>query len=430
MPKLKVLICGAGIAGNALAGWLSNLDHDITVIERFPSLRASGLQVDLRGHGVEVMKRMGIEKVVRAKTVNEPGMELVDSSGKSRAYFPANRTGQGPQAFTSEFEIMRGDLCRILYNVARPRVKFQWGISVQNLDDKGDFVEVLFSDGTTDRFDLVVGADGISSRTRRMMLGPGTPDMIDYIGVCISYFTIAREAQPGEEWTAKGYFGTGKRWILTRRNDPHRLQVYLGCDAVRLQDVKKGDVAEEKKALQRIFQGIGWEIAGILKSLGDTDDLYCERIGVVKMPSWSSNRVVLVGDAAHCPTPNAGMGVTSSLVGAYVLAGEIGHAQSDTDLLSALKAYDQKYRPFIDRLQHGISSKKSWLRKLFDNIVATPFGVRVLYWFITLIGLLRLDIVMKFFGHEDTKTWPLPDYKITCASGDEGEEEEDGEDRT
>jgi 2-polyprenyl-6-methoxyphenol hydroxylase-like FAD-dependent oxidoreductase len=59
---MKVLIIGEGIAGNALAFWLSKLGHDVTVFEWFPSLRATGLQIDLRGHGIEVLRRMGLEK--------------------------------------------------------------------------------------------------------------------------------------------------------------------------------------------------------------------------------------------------------------------------------------------------------------------------------------------------------------------------------
>jgi 2-polyprenyl-6-methoxyphenol hydroxylase-like FAD-dependent oxidoreductase len=82
MPHLKVLISGAGIAGNALAFWLSKLRHSVTVIERFSNLRASGLQVDLRGHGIEVLKRMGLEGAFHSKAVPERGMQIVDSSGR------------------------------------------------------------------------------------------------------------------------------------------------------------------------------------------------------------------------------------------------------------------------------------------------------------------------------------------------------------
>lgn len=65
MAPLKVLICGAGITGNTLAFWLSKTGHEVMVIEHFPGLRATGLQVDLRGPGIQVLKRMGLEESLR-----------------------------------------------------------------------------------------------------------------------------------------------------------------------------------------------------------------------------------------------------------------------------------------------------------------------------------------------------------------------------
>jgi 2-polyprenyl-6-methoxyphenol hydroxylase-like FAD-dependent oxidoreductase len=81
MPPMRILITGAGVAGNTLAFWLSRLGHNVTVIERSPALRTSGLQVDLRGHGVEVLRRMGLEDAFLAKKAPEQGIEVVDKRG-------------------------------------------------------------------------------------------------------------------------------------------------------------------------------------------------------------------------------------------------------------------------------------------------------------------------------------------------------------
>ena len=92
MAQLKVLISGAGIAGNALAFWLLKLGHSVTVVERFPALRTSGLQVDLRGYGIQVLKLMGLEQAFRSKSAPEQGLQVVDKSGRRWAYFPANKS--------------------------------------------------------------------------------------------------------------------------------------------------------------------------------------------------------------------------------------------------------------------------------------------------------------------------------------------------
>ena len=135
MAPLKILICGGGLAGNALAFWLSKLGHDVTVVERWPSLRATGLQIDLRGSGIKVLKRMGLEEAFRARSVQEQGLEFVNSSGKQKAYFPANKTGQGLQSFTTDYEIMRGDLCRLFHDATKDRVKYIFGMTVKSFEE-------------------------------------------------------------------------------------------------------------------------------------------------------------------------------------------------------------------------------------------------------------------------------------------------------
>lgn len=420
MINLKILICGGGIAGNAVAFWLSKLGHDVTLIERLPSLRSTGLQLDLRGHGVEVMRRMGLEQAFRAKTVNEQGLQIVDRTGKVRAYFPANRTGKGLQSFTTDFEIMRGDFVQILYNATREKAKYVFGISVESFEQYESSVEVLFSDGKRDRFDLLVGADGQGSHTRRMMLGPGKPDPIHFLGQYMGYFTIPRDIQEGEEYIATSYVAPGKRFLLTRRHNPHQVQVYMSCDSTRLKNITRGDVEKEKEAMAEIFLGAGWQTPQILEALKLADDFYLERPGVVRLDTWSNCRVVLVGDAAYCPTANTGMGTTSSLVGAYILAGEIakhcGNSGTKDDLPTALSAYERKFRPFMDQVQHAVAEDShDWM------MPTGTIGIAILNFVVGIAAFLRLDILGRFVLREDVKNWALPDYnEMVC--GDDCEE--------
>lgn len=98
MAPLKVLIVGGGIAGPALAHWLLRVDADVTIIERSPQMRASGQQVDIRAQGVQMIKKMGIEAAIRAASVPETRAQLVDRSGRTKAFFPAIRSGTGKQS--------------------------------------------------------------------------------------------------------------------------------------------------------------------------------------------------------------------------------------------------------------------------------------------------------------------------------------------
>lgn len=425
-PHLKILISGAGIAGNALAFWLTRLGHDVTVVERYSVLRTSGLQLDLRGPGIEVLKRMGLEQAFRAKSAPEQGMQFVDSKGRQRAYFPASESGgKEAQGFTSEFEIMRGDLCRLFYEASTSPArnngaKYKFGTAIESFDQDDSSVEVRFENGEKDRYDLLVGADGQWSRTRRMMLGWGTgsgglphADGLHPVeGLYFAYFTMRRPVQAGEKYVATSYLAPGKRGIMTRRHSPNEMQVMLSCksDSDRLKNAQRGDVEEEKRAFAEIFQGAGWQTEELLKSMKEADDFYCERLGLVKLDSWSRGRVTLVGDAAYCPTVLTGMGTTSAVVGAYILAGEIGkafgkHKGSDS-ISTALETYEAKFRPFMDGQQKGVLESSA---RQFD-MLGSAFSITIIYWAVSLASFFRLGAGM--FGIRETvKGWELPRYE-------------------
>jgi 2-polyprenyl-6-methoxyphenol hydroxylase-like FAD-dependent oxidoreductase len=415
MAKLKILICGGGLAGNALAFWLSKQQHDVTVLERFPELRLTGLQIDIRGHGVEVMKRMGLEKEFLAQAVQEQGLEFVNSSGNRKAYFPANKGSEGLQGFTTDHEIMRGDFCRMVYNAVDGRAKYVFGKTVQSFEQKDGFIEVLYSDGGKENFDLLVGADGQWSHTRTMMLGPDYPNPVTFLGVHVAYFTIPLQAREGEAYKATGYFAPGKRVLFTRRHRADRIQIYMISQvrSERLQNARRNDVDEEKAAFEEVFRGAGWKADQILQWLKESEDFYCERLSTVKLPFWCDGRVALLGDAAYCPSAATGMGTTSAIVGAYVLAGEIGKhcAGSGTKqaLPSALKSYDQKFRPFMAQVQDGINPESGYWTKL----PTSPLGIALLNFFLGLAAFFRLNAFATYVDKEDVKGWSLPDYEGT-----------------
>lgn len=463
--NLKILISGSGIAGNALAFWLTRLGHHVTIIEKFPGLRATGLQyvhprrptslqpegrymshnetdqphrLDIRGAGIEVMKRMNLEEAFRAKRVPEEGMQVVDSKGRQRAWFPATTPKSGGrQGFTSEYEIMRGDICHILHdaaliNTTRTGVKNSgkliYGTSIKSLEQKADAVKVKFEDGSTGLYDLLVGADGQWSRTRRMMLAedpspsktekPHSDGFHPISGLYFSYFTMQQSIQEGEGYMATSYLTSQRRGIMTRRHSPNEIQVMLSCrnDSDELRNIPRGDVRAEKQAMANIFRGAGWQSDQIVEGMKEAPDFYCERLGLVKLSSWSCGRVTLVGDAAYCPTVLTGMGTTCAMVGAYILAGEIGrhagrsHGKGSADGLAvALKSYEDKFRPFMDQVQSGVveSSTRQWM---FAN---SPMQVGI---FNLLMGVAsffakRMNIVEAFGIKEMIKGWELPMYE-------------------
>lgn len=264
----------------------------------------------------------------------------------------------------------------------------------------------------------LVGADGQWSRIRNLMIDQGTPDPIHFLNhnVYIGYYTIPKEMKPGDKYDATIFVATNGRLVISRRSDPHKIQVYLqvmkGGATERLREAHRGGVAGEKAALDEIFRGAGWKTDEFLKGLEESDDFYMERLGVVKLDSWSKGRVAVVGDAAHCPSAVTGMGTTCAMVGTYILAGEIekhcGRSGSKESLPVALKEYDQKLRPFISHVQNGVVEGSS-----FFNLWPTSwFGVAVVNLVLRLITLLRLTFIAGWIFTEDGgDVWKLPEYE-------------------
>lgn len=423
MAPLRILISGAGIGGNAAAFWLSRLGHHITLIERFPKLRSSGLQVDLRGDGLEVMKRMGLEQQFELRRIPEQGLQIVDKSGNTRAFFPAKASGNGLQTFTTDSEIMRGDLCRLLHDACSKRITSLFGVTIEALYDQPDSINVRLSDGSEHDFDFVVGADGQYSRTRKLMLGPEAPDpFMPLSGLKMAYFTVPKPMKENEKYLASIHFATKGRLMMSRRHRPDILQVYLGCppDENRLDQVR-GNTKAEKDILRDLCQGAGPLIEEAAELMMNADDFYLERIGVVNMDSWSRGRVVLLGDAAYCPSATTGMGTTSAIIGAYILAGEVQRQckrygedaselgqSSNESLQHAFSNYETIFRPFISQVTVGLEEGKD----PYAGVPTSAFGVRALYVILDVLSSLRLDRVLGyFFFSGGVKNWALPRYE-------------------
>ncbi|KAI2615245.1 hypothetical protein GGR54DRAFT_303692 [Hypoxylon sp. NC1633] len=423
MAPLKALIVGGGVVGPAVAHWLARIGAHVTLIERFPKMRASGQQVDLRAQGVTMMKKMGIEEAVRAVLVHEPGMQVIDLHGQTKAYFPAAESGTGKQGITSEFEIMRGDLVRVLYALTEgnPKVEHLYATTVESFtqDDENDpngKVHVTFQDGRKEDFDLVVGADGTGSKLRKMMLGPDAPDPRRRTGGYIGYFSIPSKPEDSKRATFCFLPGKFSRIIGTRKDCPELTRVYMVTKG-KIEPLDAayatGNPTDLKKALAALYQDGGWETKRFMDALlhaPEADDLYFtpfEEVDISK-GSWSKGRVVVVGDAAYSQTA-AGYGCTWGLVGAYVLAGEVA-TLLETDGLSPSAAVVQGAKNYEERLRPIATANHGDHSELFDWIFfpSSAIGIWILQMCLKVAAYFHLDRM----GGMDSKTanWQLPSY--------------------
>ncbi|ADG79030.1 Monooxygenase FAD-binding protein OS=Tsukamurella paurometabola (strain ATCC 8368 / DSM / CCUG 35730 / CIP 100753 / JCM 10117 / KCTC 9821 / NBRC 16120 /NCIMB 702349 / NCTC 13040) OX=521096 GN=Tpau_2424 PE=4 SV=1 [Tsukamurella paurometabola] len=339
MNHPRVLIAGASIAGPALAHWLSRRGATVTVVERAPALRPGGQAVDARGVAKEVIARMGLDAQVRAACTDTAGAYVVDEAGTVLETFRAeDDDGDG---FIAEIEILRGDLSQVLYDATRDAVDYRFGDRITELTQDANGVDVTFTSGTRERYDLVIGADGLHSSLRALVFGPHER-YVRHLGHALAFYTVPNE------------FGLD-RWLITceargrtaglRPIRDATLGMALFSFSAPEFTLDHRDIAAQKRVLRERMAGLGWLTPRILAHLDDAPDFYLDQVAQVVMDRWSAGRVGLIGDAASCSSPMSGQGTGIALVGAYVLAGELAAAHWDPD--AGFAAYERLMRPFV-----------------------------------------------------------------------------------
>ncbi|MER6008166.1 FAD-dependent monooxygenase [Nonomuraea angiospora] len=330
----SILISGASIAGTATAYWLRRHGFDVTVVERAPAIREGGYKVDIRGVALQVIERMGLMEAVRAASTDMRIATHYDARGRKIATMDADlfggRTGD-------DAEIMRGDLNELLYDLTRHDVEYVFDDSVTGIAADGT---VTFERSAPRRFDLVVGADGAHSNTRRIAFGEESRyarDLGYYISICTVPNTLVLDREEAVH-VAPGRTAN----VYSTRQDTRAKALFMWSSEPLAYDHR--DVEGQKELLVKAMAGVGWEVPALLESVRDAKDFYFDSVTQIHMDRWSTGRVVLVGDAAYCASPAAGQGTSLALVGAYVLAGELAGG-------GGTEGYEREMSEFVEANQ-------------------------------------------------------------------------------
>ncbi|MBB5873586.1 2-polyprenyl-6-methoxyphenol hydroxylase-like FAD-dependent oxidoreductase [Allocatelliglobosispora scoriae] len=341
MRQQSVLISGASITGPALAHWLHRYGFATTIVEVGPALRPGGHAVDIRGVARRVVEEMGLLPAIRAAGVHERGYALVNGAGRITGAVPADAFGGG--GIVAEIEIMRGDLSEILYQATRDGTEYLFGDRIAELAEGTDGVEVTFGSGLVRSFDFVIGADGVHSGVRRLAFGPQAR-FVTHLGAYTGYFTVP---DPGnlDDWFLM-YNAPGGLVASLRPERGGTAKASLSFRSPELA-YDRHDVQAQKEILAERHARSRWLVPQLLDAVWEAPDFYFDSISQVRVDRWSRGRITLAGDAGYCGSPLSGLGTSLSLVGGYVLAGELASTPDDHE--GAFARYQDEMRGYVEQ---------------------------------------------------------------------------------
>ena len=380
--RQRALVVGLGISGIASALRLQRAGWDVVVLEKAPKRRRGGYFIALFGTGIAAAQRLGIADAIPSRLAADSVTYEVARSGRRRA------GGLGYGALPGEARlVVRGDIEDAAFSALPDEVEIRYSTVPVALRQDADGVEVEISDlatgTTTERFDLVVGADGLRSTVRRLAFEPAQSP-IRRLGYMIAVFSLV-DAVPGYRGQDGLIMAEPGRsvWVFGFANRaPGVLFSY------RTDDVDAEFTRPAIESLRAAYgpQPTGSTLGWLLDQFEQAPDYLFDSAEQVHLDQWHRGRVVLVGDAAWCLTLYSGMGASSGLAGADLL-GTMLERHPD-DVPQALRDWEDHLHPFIDHhLDSGVKMRRFFtpahraerlLRFVMTRLSRVPIGARLL----------------------------------------------------
>lgn len=361
----KIIIVGGGIAGLTLASLLQD-KHEVTLIERSTEWRSIGFIIGIPRIGLNILRKLKVSKSFWKKLYPIKNASYLDGDGNKLMNIDFN--------YKDEVSVKREDLHKEIGKTLK-KVNVRFGTTVEKIINHKNLVEVTLSDGTTDNYDLLVGADGMRSKIRQRVFGKKLKNY--------GWSVIGMWTKPIGN-TEPAYFF--KREVsCTFLNLPYFSSCVLGyvyknpTPNKRLKFNNINEVFEHFPRLKKLVDEFTY------KPSEDTP-IYTDSLTYVNLKEWFKNRVVLIGDAKHGMSLLSGMGTSLALEDAYILSQEIDKSQNlkvalnnfSTRRSKRIKSI-QPFKNLVEKL--GMIKGRVYLSTIsfFMKFIPKNFGSRLLH---------------------------------------------------
>ena len=399
-PQGKVLIIGGGVSGLALALFLKKAGIPSAVYEAFPYKEGVGGGFNIAPNGMNVLNALGLAKKINARGSVALEMCFRNERGRVLARF---RNGTVEKYGQLSVSLTRSALFEVLKDESAAQgIEIHYEKRLKTITQDAVKIVAHFADGTHVEGEILIGADGIHSQTRNIILPDGPkPAYIGIVAVgglvlgsAVSSLSQRDKQSVNFTYGPNGFFGyMGVHdghvmwWSnLTRENELSREELA----ALSLEAIKKDMLA--------IYRGYHEPIESLISNTQSSLKLNISDIQ--SLPTWHTGRVLLIGDAAHAVSPNAGQGASIALEDAMYLAKLLRDSFSSHEQVFARFEADRKARAekiVAEGRQRGV-----------DKQVVTPFQSKIrevmLMIFVNLFGASSQDWLYRYAINWDEKS--------------------------